>query len=129
MSTEADLYGEQSKGDEQRLKSDSFWTALFLRQGMWEKVQAIQGITDGIAGARRASAKTKLYVSPNVVLPKIDTIAKAMRLPSPDLMNPPESQKAIAISHLQNKCRIGLSAAGNRWFKEEHCRKFYGRSQ
>lgn len=65
----------------------------------------VVSFTDGMAGARRASAKTKLYVSPNVVLPKTDTIAKAMRLPSPDLINPPESQKAIAISHLQRRSR------------------------
>ena len=63
-------------------------------------------ITEGIAGARRASAKTKLYVRPRVVLPKTDTMAKAMRLPRPDLMNPPESQKAIAISHLQRQSRF-----------------------
>lgn len=56
--------------------------------------------TDGMAGASRASANTRLYVKPRVVLPKTETMAKAMRLPSPDLINPPESQKAMAMSHL-----------------------------
>ncbi len=74
---------------------------LTLRD-LWHTFQSwIQELTDGMAGARRASAKTKLYVRPRVVLPKTDTMAKAMRLPRPDLMNPPDSQKAIAISHLQ----------------------------
>lgn len=54
-----------------------------------------------MAGAKSASANTKLYVNPRVVFPKRETMAKAMRLPSPDLMNPPESQKAMAMSHLQ----------------------------
>ena len=66
-----------------------------------DTVRRSMEITEGIAGASRASAKTKLYVNPKVVLPKTDTIAKAMRLPRPDLMNPPESQKAMAMSHLQ----------------------------
>ena len=56
--------------------------------------------TEGIAGASKASANTRLYVKPKVVFPKRDTMPYAMRLPRPDLMKPPESQKAIAISHL-----------------------------
>lgn len=63
-----------------------------------------QQLTEGMAGASRASANTRLYVRPRVVLPKMETMAKAMRLPRPDLMKPPESQKAMAISHLQ-QCR------------------------
>lgn len=53
-----------------------------------------------MAGARRASAKTRLYVRPRVVLPNKDTIPYAIRLPNPDLINPPDSQNAMAMSHL-----------------------------
>lgn len=56
--------------------------------------------TEGMAGASSASAKTRLYARPSVVLPKTETIAYATRLPSPDFMKPFDSQKAMAISHL-----------------------------
>ena len=57
--------------------------------------------TEGMAGASSASANTRLYARPSVVLPKTDTIAYATRLPRPDLMKPPDSQKAMAMSHLR----------------------------
>lgn len=62
--------------------------------------------TEGMAGASSASASTRLYVRPSVVLPKSDTMLYAIRLPKPDLMKPFESQKAMAISHLQGQAPI-----------------------
>ena len=62
--------------------------------------------TEGMAGANNASAKTRLYVRPNVVLPNRDTMLYAIREPRPDLMKPPDNQNAIAISHLHNATAV-----------------------
>ena len=56
--------------------------------------------TEGMAGASKASANTRLYVRPKVVFPKRETMPYAIRLPRPDLMKPPDSQNAMAINHL-----------------------------
>lgn len=58
--------------------------------------------TEGIAGDSRPSASTREYVSPSVVLPNRETIAYAIRLPKPDLMNPPARKNAMAMSQLQS---------------------------
>lgn len=55
--------------------------------------------TDGMAGASKASLKTKLYPNPNDELPKSRTNWYAMRLPSPVLMKPLAKKKASAMSH------------------------------
>ena len=69
--------------------------------------------TDGMAGASSASAMTRLYVSPSVVLPNRDTMLYAMRLPSPDLMKPLDSQKAMAISHLRRASDVHIVNRSN----------------
>lgn len=68
--------------------------------------QPARAATEGIAGASSASANTKLYVSPRVVFPNKATIPYAMRFPKPDLMKPPESQKAMAINHLNRSISV-----------------------
>ena len=64
--------------------------------------QPARAATEGIAGANNASANTRLYVKPSVVFPNRATIPYAIRFPKPDLMNPPDSQKAMAINHLHS---------------------------
>ena len=67
---------------------------------MLQAMLPARAATEGMAGASRASANTKLYVRPKVVFPKRETMPYAIRLPRPDLMKPPDSQKAMAINHL-----------------------------
>ncbi len=89
---------------------------------MLQAVLPARAATEGMAGASRASANTRLYVRPKVVLPKRETMPYAIRLPRPDLMKPPDSQKAMAINHLSGaktrsladcrqhlRCQIALS--------------------
>jgi hypothetical protein len=74
--------------------------ASFPTWARGKKMPPARAATEGMAGASSASAMTRLYVRPSVVLPNSDTMLYAMRLPSPDLMKPLDSQKAMAISHL-----------------------------
>lgn len=67
--------------------------------------------TDGIAGAKRASLRTKLYPNPNDVLPNRDTNWYAIRLPNPVLMNPRAKKKASAISHGMGSAKEENAAA------------------
>ncbi len=83
------------------------WYPIIAKQWVAQRVehllQAIlpaRAATEGMAGASRASANTRLYVRPKVVFPKRETMPYAIRLPRPDLMKPPDSQKAMAINHL-----------------------------
>lgn len=69
---------------------------------MLQAILPARAATEGMAGANRASANTKLYVRPKVVFPKRETMPYAIRLPRPDLMKPPDSQKAMAINHLSS---------------------------
>ena len=74
--------------------------------------------TEGIIGESSASPSTSAYVRPSVVLPKAATIEYAMRLPRPDLIKPPASQYAIAISQLwlcfwgEERGRVCVEGAG-----------------
>ena len=83
------------------------WYKIIAKQWVAQRVEHIlqamlpaRAATEGMAGASKASANTKLYVRPRVVFPKRETMPYAIRLPRPDLMKPPDSQKAMAINHL-----------------------------
>ncbi|KAM2960661.1 hypothetical protein FF1_030327 [Malus domestica] len=63
-----------------------------------KKIPPARAETEGIAGASKASLKTRLYPNPREELPKRETNWYAIRFPSPVLMKPRAKKKARAMS-------------------------------
>jgi hypothetical protein len=63
-----------------------------------KKIPPALAETEGMAGARSASEKTRLYPSPREEEPKRETKRYAKRLPRPVFINPRAKKKASAIS-------------------------------